>query len=397
MNIASMAAKQVTTVGSEEKRAITVLVSLTNDGVLLPFQTIYKGSTVGCLPSKDSPGYAESVEAGFLMEPSKTTTYWSTIETMKSFVNNKLAPYYQRTKASLGLPEDQRSVWQIDCWSVHRSDEFLDWMGLNHEMIIIDFVPARLTGLFQPCDVGFQRVFKHSARNSAHEDVVQEVLRKLEDGLSAESMAVDAGIKVLRNRTVGWLWKAYCQLNRPEVIKKVGNLRAIPILMLMLLVGFLQAWEMCRAGEFNLSYESLTSPAARQILRDLPVTDPQFFAELTQPRSRVAAPVLDTEDALHEDAEVSDLDIIGDDSSVPIEAILDAMHGVLPQGSDEMFVEGSDGVVSRAEAEETLIEEVDGVIVDATASVAQAEGRGLRKKFRNKLYEEKALKWWAEK
>ena len=135
-------------------------------------------------------------------------------------------------------------------------------MGRNHETIIVDFVPARMTGLFQPCDVGFQRVFKHSTRNSAHDDVVQEVLRKLEDGLSAESMAVDAGIKVLRNRTVGWLWKAYCQLNRPEVIKKVGNLRAIPILMLMLLVGFLQAWEMCRAGEFNLSYESLTSPAA---------------------------------------------------------------------------------------------------------------------------------------
>ena len=138
-------------------------------------------------------------------------------------MTNTLAPYYQRTKASLGLPEDQRSVWQIDCWSVHRSDEFMDWMGENHEDIIVDFVPARLTGLFQPCDVGFQRVLKHSTRNSAHEDVVQEVLKKLEQGESVQSIAVDAKMKILRNRTVGWLWKAYTQLNKPKIIKKVSN------------------------------------------------------------------------------------------------------------------------------------------------------------------------------
>jgi hypothetical protein len=223
LTYAPIGSKQVTTVGSEEKRAITVLVSLTNDGNLLPFQTIYKGSTVTSLPSKKAPGYTESVNTGFLMEPSKTATYWSTQATMKSFVTNILVPYFQRTKERLGLPEDQRSIWQIDCWSVHRSDEFLNWMGKNHESIIVDFVPARITGLFQPCDVGFQRIFKHSTRNSAHEDVVQEVLEKLEQGLPVETMAVDAKIKVLRDRTVRWLWKAYCQLNKPEIIKKVSH------------------------------------------------------------------------------------------------------------------------------------------------------------------------------
>jgi hypothetical protein len=104
-----MGSKQVITVGSEEKQAITVLVSLTNDRKVLPFQTIYKGSTVGCLPFQDAPGYAESVNAGFQFEPSKTATYWSTVETMKSFANNTLAPYYNKTKKELSLPEDQRS------------------------------------------------------------------------------------------------------------------------------------------------------------------------------------------------------------------------------------------------------------------------------------------------
>jgi hypothetical protein len=154
---------------------------------------------------------------------------------------------------------------------------------------------------------------------------------------------------------------------------------------------------MCRAGEFNLSYESLTSTAARKILRDLPETDPEFFAELTRPRSRVAAPALSEEDILHEDSEASDIDVVGDDSSVPLEAVLDAMHGVLSQETDAMFVEGPDGVISHAEAEETLVEEVDGIVVDATSSATNAEGRGQRKKFRNKFYEEESLKWWVKK
>jgi len=74
LTYAPIRSKQVTTVGSEEKRAITLLVSLTNDGQLLPFQTIYKGSTPASLPSKKAPGYKECIEAGFLMEPSKTAT-----------------------------------------------------------------------------------------------------------------------------------------------------------------------------------------------------------------------------------------------------------------------------------------------------------------------------------
>ena len=149
---------------------------------------------------------------------------------------------------------------------------------------------------------------------------------------------------------------------------------------------------MCQVGDMNLSYESLTSSTTWQILRDLPVTDPDFFAELSKPWSHVPAPSLSAEDALHEDAEASDLDV-GDDTCVPLEAVLDAMHGELTQESEGMFEEGLDGVVSRAKAEEALIEEVDGIVVDATSLVAQ-EGRGKRKRFQNKLYEQDALKYW---
>ncbi|KAF5381325.1 hypothetical protein D9615_008430 [Tricholomella constricta] len=338
MTYAPLGSKQVTTVGSEEKRAITVMVSIANDGTLLPFQAIYKGSTNGSLPSCNSRSMKAALDAGFLFEPSKTSTYWSTQETMKSFVNNILVPHYDRVIKRDNLRPDQRRLWQIDCWSVHRSDEFLNWMAAKHPLIIVHFVPVRMTGLFQPSDVGFQRAFKHSLKRSAHEDVVEETLAKLKTGMKPIEIVLDTKVKTLRDRTPHWLWTAYENFSSKSVVIK-------------------KAWEMCRAGEFNLSYESLTSPTTREILRNLPTTDPEFFTELTRPRSRV--PVLSEEDMTIEDAEVLELDVPVDDSVVPHEAVADDLHGTLPTTDDQHFVRGEDGVVSAAEAEEVLVEEVE--------------------------------------
>ena len=213
--------KQVTTLGSEEKRALTVFVTLTNDGLLLPFQTIHKGNTSQSLPSKNCRSMKEALENGFLFESSKTTTYWSTQATMQNFVNTVLAPHFEKVKAINGLPCSQRSLWLIDCWSVHRSDEFLSWMATHHKTIIILFVLAGCTGLFQPCDVGFQRIFKHSLKISAHGDAVDEVLSQLKQGTPVSNVKIDTTLKVLRDRTVHWLWTAFSNLNKPEIVKKV--------------------------------------------------------------------------------------------------------------------------------------------------------------------------------
>lgn len=213
--------KQVTTVGSEEKRAITVLTTLTNDGVLLPFQTIHKGSTSQSLPSKNSRSMSEARDMGFLFESSLTNTYWSTQASMQNFVTTILAPHFEMVKVKLNLPPTQCSLWLIDCWSVHRSKEFLTWMAATHHTIIILFVPAGCTGLFQPADVGFQRIFKHSLKISAHSDVVQEVLLQLKQGIAVSDVKIDTTLKTLRDRTVHWLWTAFKSLNTPETIKKV--------------------------------------------------------------------------------------------------------------------------------------------------------------------------------
>jgi hypothetical protein len=225
MTYAEIGSRQVVTVGSEEKRAITAMVSLSNDGILLPFQAVYQGKSSASQPSKGSRSYKEAIAAGFLFKSSNTTTYWSTQETMRSFVNKILAPYFAAVKLRLGLPPDQRSLWLIDCWSVHRSEEFLGWMRTHHPLIVINFVPARMTGDFQPADVGVQRLFKHSMKRTAHEDVVQEVIGKLKSGTLAKEVSIDSKLSVLRDRTVHWMWRAFTELNNPAIIRKVGIYR----------------------------------------------------------------------------------------------------------------------------------------------------------------------------
>ncbi|KAJ6470960.1 hypothetical protein C8R45DRAFT_763154, partial [Mycena sanguinolenta] len=137
--------KQVATVGQEEKRAFTLVPSISASGKLLGMQAVFQGQTPASCPSPDAPRYDEASELGFIMLPSKTSTYWCTHATMHLLVNNIIAPYFDATKAELGLPPSQVSIWLIDLWSVHKSQEFRDWMKKNHPNIIILYVPGGCT------------------------------------------------------------------------------------------------------------------------------------------------------------------------------------------------------------------------------------------------------------
>jgi hypothetical protein len=101
---AKTGSKQVSTIGNDEKCAFTVVVSISNDGTMLPLQAIYQGSTKGLCPSMSLDRYNDSLNAGFRFEFSNTETYWSTHETMHDLVDNIIAPYFNKKKRELGLP-----------------------------------------------------------------------------------------------------------------------------------------------------------------------------------------------------------------------------------------------------------------------------------------------------
>lgn len=68
-------AKQVATVGQEEKRAFTLVPSISASGVLLPTQAVFVGKTDLSCPSPASKRYDEAIALGYSMLPSITSTY----------------------------------------------------------------------------------------------------------------------------------------------------------------------------------------------------------------------------------------------------------------------------------------------------------------------------------
>ena len=55
-------------------------------------------------------------------------------------------------------------------------------MSLKHPNILLDYVPGRCMGVFQPCNVGMQQPLKLSAKKSYHEDIVNELLGQIRKG-----------------------------------------------------------------------------------------------------------------------------------------------------------------------------------------------------------------------
>ena len=154
---------------------------------------------------------------------------------------------------------------------------------------------------------------------------------------------------------------------------------------------------MCKGGEFDLSFESLTSHAIRQVLRELPTTDPDFFAELSQSRSHMdIVPSLTAEQVALEDAPSNNEIGPADDSDVPFLEVCAHHHESLNTTPSvdpaQLYVPNStDGLMSTAVAEDTLIESVDGVVVDVTPEDDTRPTRRIRR--RNVLYNKD---WWAD-
>jgi hypothetical protein len=180
-------AKQVSVIGKDEKRAITVLVAVSASGELLPFQAIFKGWSPASLPTPSTndlrAAFQEAIDLGFCFEfAGISDTYWSTLQTMKDWVDHTLVPYFKAKKAELSLREDHKCILQLDVWSVHSSVELHEWMWVNHREIILLYVPGGCTGLFQPCDVGIQRPLKQALISCQNTARIQEAISLLQSG-----------------------------------------------------------------------------------------------------------------------------------------------------------------------------------------------------------------------
>ena len=94
-------------------------------------------------------------------------------------------------------------------------------MSAAFQWIHIHFVPANCTGLFQPCDVGIQRVLNLAIRRSALKDIMDHTMGQLKSGVAPNQITFEKRLPVIRNRAVQWLINGYDAINHPEIFQKV--------------------------------------------------------------------------------------------------------------------------------------------------------------------------------
>ena len=108
---------QITIAGLDDKRQMTVLLTATKSGGLLPPQLIYAGKTERCLP--------KGVEFPAGWDIAFTESHWSTGDSMMRYAKEVLIPYVSSIRESLPLSQcDQPALVLFDFFRAHQGTEF---------------------------------------------------------------------------------------------------------------------------------------------------------------------------------------------------------------------------------------------------------------------------------
>jgi hypothetical protein len=132
----------------DDKRGYTAMLASVASGKMLPLQVIYGGAEGSLRALPNVLCRATAAAKGFVF--AQTPTHWSNQGSMRKYIIGVIDPYVRSViKASNGqLPVDQKAVLLIDCWSVHKNEEFLSWMKEEYPHLIILFVPGGSTNKF---------------------------------------------------------------------------------------------------------------------------------------------------------------------------------------------------------------------------------------------------------
>ncbi|EJD32784.1 hypothetical protein AURDEDRAFT_77456 [Auricularia subglabra TFB-10046 SS5] len=138
--------KQVKGHAHDEKRQTTLVVTSTASGMMLPFHSIWGGSTDKSLPAANAPRRTEADALGFKYAHGDTR-HWSSRETTKmvwAFVTHpSYADPFQWHNRVVGR---QKLLLFLDCWPVHiakkDSNDFLPWMRREYPYFLIVFIPG---------------------------------------------------------------------------------------------------------------------------------------------------------------------------------------------------------------------------------------------------------------
>ena len=221
---ASVKSKQVPIVGKDEKRQITAVVASTLEGEMLPLQLIFAGQDKNKQEQKAVRTLNEVTTKRVRdWHLTQTHNHWSSLESMKDYIRVIIKKWVDNKarQHNVVLPH---VILLIDCWSVHTSAAFRDWIKVAHPNYHLLFVPANCTSKAQPADAGLQRPFKNAITNSLNAWMADEIHHTVMGGTAAAEVRVDLGLKRLKPQMVHWAWVAWDRLKRsPDVVRDSWN------------------------------------------------------------------------------------------------------------------------------------------------------------------------------
>ena len=181
--LATKGSKVVSIAHGDDKRQVTCVIGGDLAGSLLPLQIIYGAGAQNRLPK---------VEGVFT---TWSPSHWSTLDTLKQWLDDVLVPVARSKKEALGLDAAHPVLLTWDVYPAHRSSELRDYMHRVYPWIKLVYVPANCTDFLQVADVALNMPFKRRLRAECQEWLVSEM---------KAGRAPDTGLRGMRIRIAQW-------------------------------------------------------------------------------------------------------------------------------------------------------------------------------------------------
>lgn len=137
---------------------------------------------------------------------------------MKEYFENVIQPYITRKIQQHQLQRDAKALVALDCYSVHRSKEFIDYVKKKHKNVCLVFIPAGCTGKFQVADISLNHVFKSFTR-IAFENWAADTMYNQLVAHEGTIPTICLSLSVLKPKLVGWTTSAWTKMaERRELI-----------------------------------------------------------------------------------------------------------------------------------------------------------------------------------
>lgn len=200
ITMAAKGEKHISRAGSSDKRSITLTLCESHDGIILPFQLIYKGKTARSLPKVDFP-------EGFCL--SHNEKHWSNETETIRLIDDVLVPYIEKVKEEKALPRNQKSLLIWDAFkaqSTTKVEATLASYGIETVM-----VPKNMTHLLQPLDLTTNGSLKKFENKAFSEYFCSSIMKELKNDPTCDvtTIKVDLRLSTLKPLHAGVMKNAY--------------------------------------------------------------------------------------------------------------------------------------------------------------------------------------------